>query len=39
MAAPGYSAPNPKSTVTLTVKGVSGDTGIAISNTYPSVLS
>lgn len=30
-------APNPASTVTLIVKGVTGDTGISISSTYPFV--
>ena len=31
--------PNPRSGVVLTVKGVSGDTGIAVSNAYPTLLS
>lgn len=31
--------PNPLSTATLTLKGVTGDTGISISATYPTVLS
>lgn len=31
--------PNPAFSGTLTLKGVSGDTGIAISNTYPTMLS
>lgn len=39
MVAPGYNVPNPKSTATLTLKGVTGDTGVALSNTWPTVLS
>ncbi len=32
-----YPQPNPLSTVTLTVKGVSGDTGLSIHGGYPTV--
>lgn len=30
--------PNPPSSATLTLKGVSGDTGVSISNKYPTML-
>lgn len=32
-------APNPLSTATLTLKGVTGDTGISLSAAYPTVVS
>ncbi len=32
-------APNPLSTSTLTLKGVTGDTGISLSGTYPTVIT
>lgn len=39
MVAPGYVAPNPGYSGTLTLKGVSGDTGIPLSLKFPSLLS
>ena len=30
--------PNPPNSATLTLKGITGDTGVAISNTYPTFL-